>query len=107
MHLPLPADTAQGEGDWLMAPRLVEFCFQTAGIWEIKARNAMALPLAIGKVTAYRQLPEAAGNTLYAVLTAIDGGASFDARVVDESGQVYVTLENYRTVQLPGSVDLG
>jgi hypothetical protein len=36
----------------------------------------------------------------------VDGGAAFDAQVVDEAGNVYVGLKGYRTVQLPGSVRL-
>ncbi len=90
----------------LMAPRLIELCFQTAGIWEMANRGVMALPLGIGAVTVYRQPEEASGARLYALVTAVDGGASFDARVLDESGNVYVDMRGYRTVQLPGSVSL-
>ncbi|GIL15579.1 MAG: hypothetical protein BroJett039_07520 [Chloroflexota bacterium] len=102
----LPADTARGEGEWLIAPRLVEFCFQTTGIWEIKTRGVMALPMAIGSVSAYRQLREADGKKLYAMVQALNDGAQFDAMVVDETGAVYAHLRGYRTVQLPGNVTL-
>ena len=90
----------------LVAPRLIELCFQTAGIWEMANKRVMALPLGIGAVTVYRQPEQANGARLYALVTAVDGGASFDARVLDESGNVYVDLRGYRTVQLPGSVTL-
>jgi hypothetical protein len=106
MHSPLPADTPRGEGEWVIAPRLVEFCFQTAGLWEMRTKHAMALPMAIGAVSVYRQLPEADGKRLYAVVTARDDGKAFDASVVDESGAVYVKMFGYRTVQLPGQVTL-
>ena len=106
MKMHLPADTARGEGDWIIAPRLVEFCFQTAGLWEMKTKNVMALPMAIGSVTAYRQLREANDTKLYARVTAIDDGKAFDCVVVDASGAVYVKLFGYRTVQLPGYVTL-
>ncbi|OQY87182.1 MAG: beta-ketoacyl synthase [Chloroflexi bacterium UTCFX4] len=106
MKMNLPADTSQGEGEWLIAPRLVEFCFQTAGIWDIKTHGVMALPMAIGSVSAYRQLREADGKKLYAVVNALDDGKAFDAQVVDETGAVYVKLFGYRTVQLPGKVTL-
>jgi hypothetical protein len=88
----------------LMAPRLIELCFQTAGMWEVATKGVMALPLAVGSVTTYRGPETANGARLYALVTAVDGGASFDARVVDETGAVYVDLRGYRTVQLPGSV---
>jgi len=89
-----------------MAPRLIELCFQTAGLWEMATRGVMALPLAVDSVAVYRQPETAAGRRLYALATAVDGGAAFDAQVVDEDGNVYVDLKGYRTVQLPGSVNL-
>lgn len=95
-----PADAAE-----LMAPRLIELCFQTAGVWEIRTKGQMALPLALDAVTAYRQEAEASGP-LYAVVTAVGHGASFNAQVVDADGRVFVDLQGYRTVQLPGTVEL-
>ena len=66
----------------------------------------MALPMAIGSVTAYRQLRDANDKKLYALVTAIDDGKAFDCTVVDEHGAVYVKMFGYRTVQLPGNVTL-
>jgi hypothetical protein len=102
----LPADTTPSGVESLMAPRLIELCFQTAGLWEMAATGVMALPLAIGSVTTYRQPETAVGRRLYALVTAADGGAAFDAQVVDQAGNVYVDLKGYRTVELPGSVKL-
>ncbi|MEW5988839.1 MAG: polyketide synthase dehydratase domain-containing protein, partial [Chloroflexota bacterium] len=106
MAADLPPDTAPAEANLLMAPRLIELCFQTAGIWQIKTKGVMALPMALQSVTTYRQLEEADGRRLYAVVQAINGGASFDAQVVDETGAIYVTLTGYRTIALEGSVTL-
>ena len=78
---------------------------QTAGVWEIHTKQQMALPLAIGRVTAYKQEAEAKGR-LYAIVEAVDGGAAFTAQVVDKSGNVFVALDGYRTVALPGTVSL-
>ena len=89
-----------------MAPRLIELCFQTAGVWDIQTTGTMALPLGLESVTAYRQPVEANGQRLYALVTAVDGGERYDAQVVDESGAVYVALQGYRTVDLPGRVAL-
>jgi len=94
-HL-LPPNTAPDTAETVMAPRLIEFCFQTAGIWEMATTGVMALPMAIGRVTAYRQPEQANGQRLYACVTPVDGGKSFDAVVVDMRG--------YRTVPMPGSV---
>jgi hypothetical protein len=86
----------------LIAPRLVELCFQTAAQWSIEAKEAMAFPLGFGQVTAYRQPDEAGEQRLYAVVETEDNGQTFEAMVVDESGNVYVTLGSYRTVSRPG-----
>jgi hypothetical protein len=105
----LPANTCPDAAASLMFPRLIELCFQTAGVWEIKTKGTMALPLAIGAVKAYP--PAASGqppaaNRLYALIQAINNGDSFNAQVVDSTGQVFIELNDYRTVQLPGSVTL-
>ncbi|WP_420628265.1 SDR family NAD(P)-dependent oxidoreductase [Candidatus Leptofilum sp.] len=101
----LPANCNPVDAPELIAPRLVEFCFQTAGVWEIHSKQQMALPLAIGSVTAYKQEADAKGR-LYAIVEAVDDGAAFNAQVVDKSGNVFVELNGYRTVQLPGEVSL-
>jgi acyl transferase domain-containing protein/NAD(P)-dependent dehydrogenase (short-subunit alcohol dehydrogenase family) len=102
----LPPNTHPNGTLSLIAPRLVELCFQTAGVWDIRTNGTMALPLAVGRVTAHRQPEQADGQRLYALVDVIDNGDAYNARVVDESGQVYVELEGYRTVALPGEVTL-
>jgi len=102
----LPPNTAPADTASVLAPRLIELCFQTAGVWDIQTNGTMALPLGIGAVTAYRQPEEAAGRRLYARVEALSGGESYNAQVVDEAGNVYVDLKGYRTVDLPGSVSL-
>ena len=90
----------------LIAPRLVELCFQTAGVWDIHTNGRMGLPSSIGQVTAYRRMADAAGKRLYAVVKAHNNGSWFEATVVDEAGNVYVELHGYFTVELPGRVSL-
>jgi len=90
----------------LTAPRLIELCFQTAGMWEMVTHRAMALPAAIESVIIYRQPESAEGRRLYALVTAIENGSSYDAHVVDTDGNVYVELRGYRTVRLPGEVNV-
>ncbi|MCA9981983.1 MAG: polyketide synthase dehydratase domain-containing protein, partial [Anaerolineales bacterium] len=89
-----------------LAPRLIELCFQTAGIWQMETDKVLALPAALGSVTTYEQPAE--GTALYAQVTANREGdaLSFDAQVVDEAGKVYVVLTGYRTIALPGEVVL-
>ncbi len=98
----LPPNNHPAHAQLLMAPRLIELAFQTAGMWEMQRKGVMALPLAIDAVTAYRQEEEADGQRLYAVVTAVDDGAAFDAQVVDENGRLFVAMRGYRTVALVG-----
>ena len=99
----LPPNLSPPDMTELIAPRLVELCFQTAGVWQIQTQHRLALPLAIGSVTAYEQEKEVNGR-LYALVEAVNDDAEFKAQVVDEAGQVYVRLSGYRTVALPGEV---
>ncbi|MBW7886013.1 MAG: SDR family NAD(P)-dependent oxidoreductase, partial [Caldilineaceae bacterium] len=97
----LPANTAPASAASIMAPRLVELCFQSAALWTEKVKGVMGLPLGFKRVTAYRQ-PDAAGDRrLYCLCRTADNGATFDAQVVDESGQLYVELKGYVTVSRP------
>jgi hypothetical protein len=106
MATPLPPNTDPANAASLMAPRLIELCFQTAGIWEMKNRGRMALPLGIESVTTYRQPEDAKKRRLYALVEAVEDGAKFNARVVDDKGAVYVEMTGYRTVALPVQVTL-
>ncbi|MBP6017200.1 MAG: SDR family NAD(P)-dependent oxidoreductase, partial [Candidatus Promineofilum sp.] len=103
----LPPNTNPAEAASVMAPRLIELCFQTAGVWDIQTTGTMALPLGLESVTTYKQPAEANGHRLYSLVTAQDNGATYHAQVVDETGAVYVELKGYRTVALPGNVSLG
>jgi malonyl CoA-acyl carrier protein transacylase len=97
----LPPDLAPADAHTLMAPRLVELCFQTAALWSVKTLSAMAFPLGIGAVTVYRQESESEGSRLYCIVRTAGRGATYDAQVVDETGAAYVDLRGYRTVSRP------
>jgi hypothetical protein len=97
----LPPDHRPSEGATLVGPRLIELCFQTAGLLEMGTRGAMGLPLHVERVRLLRE-PTEEGH-LFACVKA--GDAGFEAQVVDEDGHVYLALEGYRTVDLAGAVD--
>jgi acyl transferase domain-containing protein len=85
-------------------PRLVELCFQAAGIWEMVVQGRMGLPLHIDRVSVLRA-PEPAEGRLYAVVTPDRETGNFDAEVVNTAGKRYLQLSGYRTVALPNAVD--
>jgi NAD(P)-dependent dehydrogenase (short-subunit alcohol dehydrogenase family) len=97
----LPADIEPRQ-PIIMAPRLIELCFQTVGLWELDVRGRAGLPEYIRQVSVCRA-PELAEGPLYAVVTP--DHESFDADVVDTAGNVYVHLSGYRTVALFNGVD--
>jgi NAD(P)-dependent dehydrogenase (short-subunit alcohol dehydrogenase family)/acyl carrier protein len=96
-HLPSALPT-------LMAPRLIELCFQTAGLWEMGTQGRMGLPQHVDGVALLRA-PELADTRLYAVVTPNPDCGSFDAEVVDAKGNRYLQLSGYRTVAIPNAVD--
>ncbi|WP_129670555.1 type I polyketide synthase [Candidatus Chloroploca sp. Khr17] len=102
----LPPDSTPINAEHLVDPRLLELCFQTAGVWEIVQTEAMALPSSLDTLEVYRHLEEAGDAQIYAIVTPVENGTSFDARVVDDLGNVYLDLHGYRTARLPGTAHL-
>jgi len=104
MAASLPSNHFPPEKPTLMAPRLIELCFQTAGLWEMSVLGRMGLPLHIRQVSLLRN-PEMPEQGLYAVVTPRPDQRSFDAEVVDAAGNRYVQLLGYSTVALPNVID--
>jgi len=99
----LPPNHHPCELPTVMAPRLIELCFQTAGIWELGAQSRMGLPQHVLEVSLLRA-PNSAED-LYAVVTHGTAQGSFDAEVLDTKGNYYLRLTGYQTVALPNRVD--
>jgi len=79
----------------IVAPRLVELAFQTAGLAEIAQFERMGLPSRIDRLELKRsQNGEPEGST---ALVAETGDGAFDVDVTDEEGTVMLSLQGYRT----------
>jgi acyl transferase domain-containing protein/NAD(P)-dependent dehydrogenase (short-subunit alcohol dehydrogenase family)/acyl carrier protein len=100
----LPSNHHPADQQVLAAPRLIELCFQTAGLWEIGVHNRMGLPLRV-ELVSWSRAPESAEGPLFAIVTPDEKHSSFDAEVVDAHGNRYLRLRGYRTAALPQSVD--
>ncbi len=94
----LPAGHAGGM--LVAAPRLVEACFQTAGIAGMATDGGLGLPRRLRRVELAACAAEGPG--LRAVTTA-GGAGGVDAVVIDGDGRVLVRLSGYETVALPGA----
>ncbi|HEX6502538.1 MAG TPA: SDR family NAD(P)-dependent oxidoreductase [Terriglobales bacterium] len=88
----------------LIAPRLIELCFQTAGLWELGVQGRMGLPQHVHEVRLERS-PELAEGRLYATVTPDPNNGGFDVEVIDAAGNRYLHLTGYRTVALPNGVN--
>jgi hypothetical protein len=85
----------------VLTPRLVELCFQVAGVWEITKTGRMALPSAIDQLVFY-EVPAESASLHALVVPRWEGDAlCFDARIVDAQGRVYLEMIGYRTSVLP------
>ncbi|MCB0282200.1 MAG: SDR family NAD(P)-dependent oxidoreductase [Calditrichaeota bacterium] len=98
----LPANHKPDKMQTVAMPRLIELCFQTAGILEMGAKGRMGLPFQIDSLQIIKNTDEK--KAVFAVINESDPG-SFDAEVVDSAGNVYLALTGYRTMQLPDSID--
>jgi len=84
------------------APRLVELCFQAAGLWEAALEGRLALPAHVGSARVLRD-PAKAKGTLYALARPSAPGR-FDCLVVDSAGRVIVRLDGYQSIPLPSPI---
>ena len=100
----LPENHQPSDRPTVIGPRMIELCFQTAGLWQMAAQGRMGLPWKVQQVSAHRA-PKPNGNRLYAVVTPHPEQGTFDAEVMDANGQRYLRLGGYSTVELPDNVD--
>ncbi len=100
----LPANHTPEDQPLATAPRLLEACFQTAGLWEMGTHQRMGLPMQVGRLELLAHPSEATGRLLVVVEPDAESG-EYAAQVVDEQGTVFVDLRGYRTVELPGPID--
>ena len=95
--------TSRPPGTTRIVPRLIELCFQTAGVWELGTDGVMGLPTHVDRVLRYAGAD--APGPPDRRRPAAPGRAAMDADVVDEHGVVRIRLEGYRTTALPVAFD--
>jgi NAD(P)-dependent dehydrogenase (short-subunit alcohol dehydrogenase family) len=100
----LPDECKPTDPPTLIRPRLIELCFQTAGLWEMAAHDRMGLPRQVNGVSWLRP-PDLEGGAFYALVTPHPALGTFDAEVVDGEGNCYLRLDGYSTAEVPSNVD--
>ena len=84
------------------APRLIELCFQAAGLWQAGRDDQLALPSKVAGAASIGD-PATAEGRLRAVATETLPG-TYTCVVVDDSGTVFARLDGYQTVALPAPI---
>jgi hypothetical protein len=97
----LPVECEPEQPGTVAGPRLVELCFQTAGLWEAGTNGRLALPTHINRLDLLADSGQAR-FPLFAVAGPSDDG--FDCSVIDDDGRVLLRMEGYRTTALPGAL---
>jgi hypothetical protein len=72
-------------------------------MWELATRARMGLPYRVDHLSILMPSGSDRARLHSVVVPNADGG--FDARVVDEKGNVWLKLRGYRTMALPDPVD--
>jgi 3-oxoacyl-(acyl-carrier-protein) synthase/NAD(P)-dependent dehydrogenase (short-subunit alcohol dehydrogenase family)/acyl carrier protein len=98
----LPLSHEPATANLVLEPRLLELCFQTAGILELGETGRLALPQRVGRVQLFT-VKNKVGRWYAAVTPRVDG-RGVDAVVADEAGHVCMSVEAYETIALPGGV---
>ena len=98
----LPLSHEPATANLVLEPRLLELCFQTAGILELGETGRLALPQRVGRVQLFT-VKQRVGRWYAAVTPRVDG-RGVDAVVADEAGHVCMSVEAYETIALPGGV---
>jgi acyl transferase domain-containing protein len=92
----LPPAHQPPQAPTVLDPRVLELCFQAAGLWEAGTAGRLALPRYVGRVLPLAD--PAPGARLVALARPVDGG--FDCTVVDGRGATVLRMADYRTVPL-------
>ncbi|MBI5535343.1 MAG: SDR family oxidoreductase [Deltaproteobacteria bacterium] len=102
---PLPSLFKLKSEKALTAPRLLELCFQTAGVFEIGSTRKLGLPSSIEEIRIHQGADDTAARFAEVDVTKSNGdGLKFNAIVRDERGSVLLEMRGYRTSALPSNM---
>jgi hypothetical protein len=97
----LPANHSPSDAPLQAAPRLIELCFQAAGLWEAGREGRLALPTHVSRAVVLAGATGEQPTEGRFVATARPTEDGFACVVTDAAGTVAVRLEGYRTIALP------
>jgi acyl transferase domain-containing protein/NAD(P)-dependent dehydrogenase (short-subunit alcohol dehydrogenase family)/acyl carrier protein len=99
----LPVNHEPSDLPVVASPRFVELCFQTASLSGMVLQSRLGLPYAFRELKILSLPEKASGAAFFSVVVSNQDG-SYDAKVVDDKGALYLALSGYRTMDLPDPV---
>jgi hypothetical protein len=99
----LPANHMPAELPLLVFPRFIEMGFQTASLTGLTLQSRLGLPDAFQELRITASPEKEPNETFFALVTSNPDG-SYDAKIVDGKGNVYLILRGYRTMNLPDPI---
>ncbi len=85
------------------SPRFLEMCFQSASLEGLVFQSKLGLPDAFRKFQILASPEMDPSATYFAVVTS-NPDETYDVRIVDSKGSIYLVLQGYRTMNLPDPV---
>jgi acyl transferase domain-containing protein/acyl carrier protein/NAD(P)-dependent dehydrogenase (short-subunit alcohol dehydrogenase family) len=98
----LPDNHVPAELPAIAFPRLIELCFQTASLSGLAMQSKLGLPYGIRELKVF-SLPENLDESFFAIIT-VNSDGSYDGKLMDGKGYVYLVLRGYKTMDLPDPV---
>jgi acyl transferase domain-containing protein/acyl carrier protein/NAD(P)-dependent dehydrogenase (short-subunit alcohol dehydrogenase family) len=99
----LPANHDPSELPLAAYPRFVELCFQTASLSGLALQSRLGLPYAFRDLKIISS-PDDALNTAFFSVVVPNPDGTYDAKVVDDKGKLYLILQGYQTMDLPDPI---
>jgi hypothetical protein len=99
----LPANHDPSELPLAASPRFVELCFQTASLSGVALQSRLGLPYAFQGLKIVASPEDARKGAFFSIVDTNPDG-TYDVKLVDEKGKLYLILQGYRTMDLPDPI---
>ncbi|MBN1570600.1 MAG: SDR family NAD(P)-dependent oxidoreductase, partial [Acidobacteria bacterium] len=99
----LPPNHDPAELPLAVSPRFLEMCFQSASLKGLAFQSRLGLPDALREFRILASPEKEANAAFFAVVTS-NADDSYDVKIVDSKGNIYIVLQGYRTMSLPDPI---
>jgi NAD(P)-dependent dehydrogenase (short-subunit alcohol dehydrogenase family) len=103
LRQPLPCLFTSEEIHAITAPRLLELCFQTAGLIEIGLTKKLGLPSSIESLEFFETADDKGPSRAQVRFSEHQGNMRFEAVVLSDDGRKLMQVSGYRTSAIPSA----